>query len=158
MIVIYHDVGGCHSSATAANIHINRLPMNRTPNIEEIMALPTFDNIEKSDKGKLIYIGDDEFGAQVYTLGRRRKANFVIPAICDLYRLTTGSLKGLFLADTSPSVNNTMRIGGVSSRVLGLVSFGRPIVAKGTIKAYSDIVEIVRKTKEYMKQNLEVRD
>lgn len=47
-----------------------------------------------------------------------------------------------------------MRIGGVSSRVFGLVSFGRPIVAKGTVKAYSDIVEIVRKTKEYMKDNI----
>lgn len=154
MIVIYHDVGVCHSSATAANIHINKLPMNRTPSMEEIIALPTFDKIEKSDKGKLIYIGEDEFGAQVYTLARRRKANLVIPAISDLYRITTGSLKGFFLANTSPAVNNTMRIGGVSSRVFGLVSFGRPIVAKGTVKAYSDIVEIVRKTKEYMKDNI----
>lgn len=129
--------------------------MDRPPSIEELMALPTFDNMQKTDKGKLIYIGEDEFGAQVYTLGRRRKADLVIPAICDLYRITTGSLKGLFLSDTSPSVNNTMRIGGVSSRLLGLVSFGRPIVAKGTIKAYGDIVEIVRKTKEYINQNVD---
>jgi hypothetical protein len=27
MIVIYHDVGGSHSSITAANIHINKLLM-----------------------------------------------------------------------------------------------------------------------------------
>jgi hypothetical protein len=30
-----------------------------------------------------------------------------------------------FLADTSPTVNNLMRLGGISSRVFGLVSFGR---------------------------------
>lgn len=154
MIVIYHDVGGCHSSATAANIHINRLPIDRVPSREELLALPTFDKLQKGDKGKMIYIGEDEFGAKVYTMGRRRSTSIVIPAICDMYFANTGSLEGLFLSNTSPSVNNIMRIGGVSSRVFKLVFLGRPIVAAGTLKAYPQIVEIVRKTKEYMKAHL----
>lgn len=154
MMVIYHDVGGCHSSATAANLHINKLSMDRTPSVEELIALPTFDKLKKGDKGKLMYIGEDEFGAKVYTISRFHKANLVIPAISDMYHETTGSLEGLFLSNTSPSVNNIMRIGGVSSRLFKLISFGRPIVARGTIKAYPDIVEIVRKTKEYMRTHL----
>lgn len=155
MIVIYHDVGGCHSSAVAANIHINKLPMDSVPSEDMLISLPTFDNISKNDKGKLIYIGKDEFGAKVYTLCRRYNTKVVIPAISDLYNELNGSLDGFFLADTSPSVNNLMRIGGFSSRALGLVSFGRPIVAKGTIKAYYDIVNIVQKTKEYMRNSLD---
>jgi hypothetical protein len=154
MMVIYHDVGGCHSSATAANLHINKLPMDRTPSMEEIIALPTFDKLKNGDKGKLMYIGEDEFGAKVYTMSRFHNANLVIPAISDMYQVTTGSLEGLFLSNTSPAVNNIMRIGGVSSRMFKLVSFGRPIVAKGTLKAYPDIIEIVRKTKEYMRKQL----
>ncbi|MDP4089425.1 MAG: DUF3189 family protein [Bacillota bacterium] len=154
MIVIYHDVGGCHSSAAAANIHINRLPIDKVPSKEELLSLPTFDNITKNDIGKLIYIGTDELGAKVYTLARRFNKKVVIPVITDLYREICGSLDGFFLADTSPSVNNLMRIGGVSSRVLGLVSFGRPKVTKGTLLAYWDIVEIVQKTKEYMRKSL----
>lgn len=154
MIVIYHDVGGCHSSATAANLHINKLPLDRIPAINEILSLPTFDKLKKSDRGKLIFIGKDEFGADVYTMSRLHSSKLVIPAICDMYQVNNGSLEGLFLSNTSPSVNNLMRLGGVSSRILKLISFGRPIVAKGTLKAYPDIVEIVRKTKEYMKEHL----
>lgn len=154
MIVIYHDVGGAHSSAVAANIHINKLPMDKIPESAEILNLPTFDKLEKKDIGRLIYIGEDEFGARVYTLSRQYKPNLVIPAISDMYNILNGNLKGFFLADTSPSVNNLMRIGGFSSRRLGLVSFGRPIVTKGTLAAYSQIVDIVRKAKEQMKKDL----
>ncbi|GFP76626.1 DUF3189 family protein [Clostridium fungisolvens] len=154
MIVIYHDVGGCHSSAVAANIHINKLPMDILPLKEELLSIDTFDNITKNDLGKLIYIGRDEFDSKVYTLCRRHWGKLVIPAISDLYKELNGDMEGLFLANTSPSVNNIMRIGGFSSRVLGLVSFGRPIVTNGTLKAYYDIVDIVKKTKEYMRENI----
>ncbi|GKU30214.1 DUF3189 family protein [Clostridium folliculivorans] len=154
MIVIYHDVGGCHSSAVAANIHINKLPMDRLPLKEELMSLTTFDKITKNELGKLIYIGRDEFDSKVYTLCRRHWGKLVIPAISDLYKELNGGMEGLVLANTSPSVNNIMRIGGFSSRVIGLVSFGRPIVADGTLKAYYDIVDIVKKTKEYMRNNI----
>jgi len=154
MIVIYHDVGGCHSAATAANIHIGKLPVGKTPTKSELLSMPTFDNISKNEKGKLLFVGTDEFGAEVYTLSRQYHPELVIPAITDMYKATSGSLNGLFLSNTSPSVNNLMRIGGFSSRRLGLVSFGRPIVTKGTLKAYPKISEIVNKTKEYIRKSI----
>jgi hypothetical protein len=154
MIVIYHDVGGAHSSCICANIHINKLKMDKIPNEEEILSLPTFDKITKTEYGRLIYIGTDEFGAKVYTLARMRSKKYVIPAISDMYQLLNGDMNGFFLADTSPTVNNLMRLGGISSRVLGLVSFGRPIVAKGTLKGYTQMAELVKTTKEYMSKHI----
>jgi Protein of unknown function (DUF3189) len=148
--VIYHDVGGAHSSCTAANIHINKLPMDRVPSREELLNLSTFDKITKDDQGHLIYLGDDEFGAKVYTLSRQYKPQLVIPAIIDTYRILNGDIVGLFMGDTSPTVNNLMRIGGFSSRRLHWVSFGRPIVTTGTLKAYMDIVNVVKNVKEEM--------
>jgi len=154
MIVIYHDVGGAHSSCVAAHVHINNLPVDRVPSNEEILKLPTFDKLLKSQQGHLIYIGKDEFGASVYTLSRQYKPQLVIPAISDLYNIVNGSMEGLFLGDTSPTVNNLMKIGGFSSRRLGWVAFGRPIVTKGTINAYFDIVDVVKRTKEEMKKEI----
>lgn len=151
-IVIYHDVGGCHSSVTAANIHIGKLPIDKTPSKAELLDLQNFDNLTKNEQGKLMFAGVDEFGAKVFTLSRQYHANLVIPAICDMYKINTGSLEGLILSDTYPSVNNLMKIGGFSSRRLGLVAFGRPIVTKGTLKAYPQIIEIVNKTKEYIRK------
>ena len=90
MIVIYHDVGGAHSTAAAANIHIGNLPMDRIPSKKELLDLPTFDKIEKKDLGRLIYIGKDEFNADVYTLARKYAPDIVIPAIMDMYSAKWG--------------------------------------------------------------------
>lgn len=152
MIVIYHDVGGAHSTAVAANIHINKLPMDMVPSKDELLGLPTFDKIEKEQIGRLIYIGEDEYNAKVYTLSRQRNPNIAIGAITDMYTILHGSIDGLFIVDTKPAVNLLMNIGGYTSRRLHWVSFGRPIVTKGTQQAYMDIVNIVKGVKNNMKK------
>lgn len=154
MIVIYHDVGGSHSSCTAANIHVNNIPMDNTPDKSTLLSLPTFDKLDKKDIGHLIYIGTDEFGAKVYTISRRYKPSLVLSAIMDLYSAMDTSDRGLYLVNTSPIVNLTMKIGGFSSRALGLVAFGRPIVTHGTLKAYNDISNLVKLTKNSIKNDL----
>lgn len=151
MMIVYHDVGGAHSTAMAANIHINKLPNNRLPTKEELMALPTYDKITKSQYGHLIYTGDDEFGNQVYTISRQRKPELVIPAITDMFRILKGDISDLLIVGTQPQVNIWMKIGGFSSRRLGLVAFGRPIVIYGSLKAYNSLVEVVKGVKKELK-------
>ncbi|WP_368490786.1 DUF3189 family protein [Clostridium sp. BJN0013] len=153
MIVIYHDVGGTHSTSVAANIHINKLPMDRIPNKEELLSLPTFDKIEKDQIGRLMYIGEDEFNTKVYTLARKYNANLVVRAIEDMYSVLHGSNNGLFIVNTKPVVNLLMNIGGYTSRKLHWVSFGRPIVTKGTQQAYMSIVNLVKGVKNNLKSN-----
>jgi hypothetical protein len=154
MIVIYHDVGGAHSTSVAANIHINKLPNNRIPTKAELLSLPTFDRIEKEQIGRLIYIGEDEFNAKIYTLARKYSPNLVIPAIKDMYSILHGSNDELIIVDTKPAVNLLMNIGGYTSRKLHWVSFGRPIVTKGTQQAYMDIVNIVKGVKSNLKNSI----
>lgn len=154
MMVIYHDVGGSHSSATAANIHINKLPMDRVPDKSELLSLPTFDKITKKDIGHLIYIGDDEFGSKVYTISVQYKPNLVIPALRDMYSEIIGNSKDLYLVSTQPAVNIWMKIGGLSSRRLNLVKFGRPIVTYGTLKTYNNLINIVKEVKFDIKNGI----
>lgn len=151
MVIVYYDVGGAHSSATAANIHINKLPMDRTATKDELLSLPTFDKIQKKDIAHLMFIGEDEYKNKVYTIGCRRKMKFVLNPLSDMYRELTGNTEGLLMVSTQPTVNLLMKIGGFSSRALNLVSFGRPIVTSGTQKTYSHIVDIVKETKKRIK-------
>ena len=153
MMVIYHDVGGAHSAATAANIHINKLPMDRVPSSEELLSLPTFDKIEKNQYGHLIYIGEDGTKTKVYTLARQYAPNLVVTAIIDMYCILHGNTEQLYVVDTKPTVNFLMKLGGYTSRKLHWVSFGRRIVTKGTQNAYMDIVNIVKNTKNNIKNN-----
>ncbi|TDT51361.1 DUF3189 family protein [Fonticella tunisiensis] len=155
MIVIYQDVGGCHSSAVAANIHANKLPIDKVPTEKELLTLPTFDKLEKKDTAHLIYIGKDEFGSAVYTISRRYKPNMVLNPLTDMYKVLNGDTDGLYIINTDPTVNTLMKIGGFSSRQLHLVSFGRPIVTYGTLKAYNKIADLVRQIKEQIRLDLE---
>ncbi|MBS4534261.1 DUF3189 family protein [Clostridium sp. D2Q-14] len=147
MDIIYHCVGGTHSSVIAASIHLGMLPNKEKPKLKEIINFPFFDRLKKEEQGKIILRGIDEKGNKIYTISRQFVPELVIPAIIDSYKIAGGNLNNLILVNTMSSVNFLMKIGGFSSRRLGLVSFGRPIVAKGTLKAYEDIIKIVKDTK-----------
>ncbi|QZY55364.1 DUF3189 family protein [Crassaminicella profunda] len=147
MYIIYHDVGGTHSTVVAANIHLRRLPMDHIPTQSEIISIPLFDQLEKKDIGRLIYHGNDEYNHAVYTLSRKNASHLIVNTLETVLSMINKDKKEILCVDTSPTVNFLMRIGGGSSRRLGLISFGRPIVAYGTIKAYPKIMDLVKKTK-----------
>ena len=146
MYVVYNCVGGTHSSAIAAAIHLGILSPDRTPSKEEVIDVPYFDTLEKKDQGKIIFRGIDENHNKVFTLSRQFVPELVIPDVEDAFQLGGGLRKDLLLVDTMPSVNLLMKIGGFSSRRLHWVSFGRPIVALGVVKNYHEMVKIVKKT------------
>nr|WP_132243444.1 DUF3189 family protein [Marinisporobacter balticus] len=146
MYIFYHDVSGTHSVVIAAAIHLNYLPIDRVPKKSEILDIPLFDRLEKKDIGRLIYHGNDLYKNSVYTLGRQSASHLVVNAIKTVFDMADRDKKEVLFVDTSKAVNNLMRIGGGSSRLLGLISFGRPIVTYGTIKAYPKICDIVKKT------------
>lgn len=148
MDIIYHCVGGAHSSVIAAAIHLGLLPEDRKPTLEEILNIPFFDTLSKQEQGKIILRGIDEKNNRVFTLSRQFAPRLVLPAIEDAYQLGGGQLSNLLLISTMSSVNWLMKLGGFSSRRLHLVAFGRPIVAYGTLKAYDQILQLVAKTKE----------
>lgn len=150
MHIIYHCVGGCHSSCTAAAIHLNMLPTNHTPSKYDLLNIPFFDTLEKTDMGKIIYRGTDEFGNKIYTLGRQFVPHIVIPSIKDMWQILRQKEEDLLMVNTLPCVNFLMRVGGFSSRRLKWVKFGRPIVAYGTLLAYKDIVKVVKETKKIL--------
>lgn len=148
MHVIYHCVGGTHSSVIAASIHLGILSVNKKPTIKDIISVPAFDTLTKSQQGKIIFRGTDNHGNKIFTISRQFTPHLVLPAIKDSWRLAGGRLDELLLVDTMPAVNLFMKIGGFSSRRLHLVKFGRPIVAKGTVQAYEHLLKIVKDTQK----------
>jgi hypothetical protein len=143
--IVYCCFGGAHSSPVAAAIHLGQLAAHRLPTPEEIMEIPLFDR--NDDKGTLHYIGTDELANEVYVLGRGGGAEIVEKALVSGYNLGGGAAK-LKLVDTLRCVNYQMRIGGYLSRRLRLISIGRPMVLRGTIRAFPCLVAVVKQVKE----------
>lgn len=143
MKVIYHCYGGAHSSVTAANIHLERLPRDRAPLYSELAGQNLFDRQKVSDTGKIRYMGTDRQGNDIYVAGRRSRPYLlenVVKGLTEVFHLDRDNC---ILVDMSPCVSPAMRLGGYMSRKLGLVALGRPIVTWGTGRNYKRIKDQV---------------
>lgn len=155
MFIIYYDVGGAHSVQTAAGIHLNILPMEGIPAPADLFKMKKFDNTTKADYGRIIYAGTDEWGNKVYTLSCQYASPVVVPAVRDMHSIAGGKPHELLMVSTLSTINTLMKIGGYTSRRLGWVNFGRPIVVKGTLQAYPQIAQLVREVKKMLPRLME---
>lgn len=146
MIVIYHCFGGSHSSVTAAAIHLGLLSSEKPPTADELMALPYFDKTTNDDFGSIRLIGFDEYNNSVYVLGKKCQSDRFSNVLLGIAELL-GKKEEVVAVNTMGRVNWSMKLGGYTSRRIGLASLGRPLVAKGTIKAFWDLVDLVEMTR-----------
>ncbi|NLU49240.1 MAG: DUF3189 family protein [Syntrophomonadaceae bacterium] len=146
MKIIYHCFGGSHSSVTAAAIHLGMLPTHRLPTSQELLAVPHFDKTGKNDFGIIREMGIDEYGNQVYVLGKKHlgeRFNWVLQGMACLM----GVEQELVVVNTMVYVNWIMMVRGFLSRRAGVPLVGRPLVCLGTRRAYFDLAALVKTVK-----------
>ncbi len=152
MKVIYHCYGGSHSSIIAASIHVGILPRDRIPKEEELFACPLFDQGTPESHGIIHLIGSDEDNNNIYSMGCRNAFPIIessLKGAMEIFRLNP---RELYFVDTLPCVNIEMRIGGFLSRQLRLISTGRPLVVKGSQKAFFNLAKLVQRVKVNLKE------
>jgi len=147
MKIIYHCYGGAHSSVTAAAIHTGKISHSHLPTDQELMSVPYFDQQEKGDHGRLKLMGVDEFGNEVYVVGKRHMGRVYENFVRGVAGLLGIPEAELVLVDTMPYVNWRMMVGGYTSRRLRLTAIGRPIVLSGTRGAYFKLSGLVNTVK-----------
>lgn len=146
MKIVYHCYGGAHSSIMAAGVHLGLVPTDRTPTVEELRRIPLFDEPVGKDHGIIRFMGRDEYDNEIYTLGRR-KVGIQIKKVLTGMADVAGISGELVLVDVLNYVNWQMMLGGFSSRKLGLVSLGRPVVTWGSQRFFWDIRNVVQQVK-----------
>jgi hypothetical protein len=156
MIIIYHDFGGNHSSIMAASFHLDKLPKPEKLKIQDLIHLEHYDIHKQTDLGKLHYIGQDEYSNKVFALGMAHSKTIVLNCLNDLFKLLSPDNYPL-LVDTTPTINILMKIGGFISRGMGIVTIGRPIVVRGSLKAAPKIYELVKETKRKLAKENSLR-
>lgn len=147
MKIFYCCFGGSHSSVTAAAIHLGILSPTRIPTAQELMKVPFFEQQTGDDHGKFYLMGQDEFGNQVYIIGKHNLGRFFESLIRQVAGIWGVNQEKLVIVDTMPYVNYLMMVGGYTSRRLGVSSIGQPLVIKGTQKAFFKLVNLVERIK-----------
>lgn len=148
MKVVFHCYGGTHASPVAAALYLGRMDERRRPSVRQLASLALFDRVSPRDFGRLLPVGEDQAGNQVYVLGCGRYPEIVLRTLEGFQALLGAEPDELVLADVYPVINPLMRVGGYTSRVLGWVSLGRPLVALGTVLAFPKLVALARQTRE----------
>lgn len=111
------------------------------------MSLPYFDTQKSHDHGLLQFLGTDDHGSLVFSVGLETAAQPVLAAMGTLLSIANIDIGHVQFIDTMPTVNLYMKIGGVCSRVFGLKGIGRPLVIHGTRLAYAKILQLVATVK-----------
>lgn len=157
MKIIYHCYGSAHSSIIAAAIHLGHLPIDRTPEVDEIISLPDFDVSRNDSLGHLYYKGRDEHGNEVYTIGMGPEMTLVKQSILDMIELCGHEDRKEFLfAEALPHINRLAKTGGALSRRYGWVKIGRFMAAKGICQSYNGLTQFVKQTINKIKLDKEV--
>lgn len=146
MIIIYHCYGGSHSSVIAAALHLGWLSKTQKPSFEDMLALPYFDKTTDDDFGTIHYMGVDEYGNEVYVLGKKSMGDRCTKIMNGIAHIM-GKEKELLAVNCMTRVNWMMKIGGFASRRMGMVRMGRPVLNMGTQTAFTDLVNLVEITR-----------
>lgn len=146
MKIIYHCFGGSHSSVLAAALHLGFISKDKLPTASELMALPYFDKTNNDDFGSIRLVGNDEYGNQVYVLGKKSMGNRYAAMLEGVAEIL-GARDQLLAVNCMNRVNWFMKVGGFTSRRIGAVSLGRPVLEKGTQDAFFKLVNLVEITR-----------
>ena len=87
-------------------------------------------------------MGTDDGGNEVYVFGKKTFSNRYTAVLMGIARIL-GEQDQLVMVDCMTRVNWSMKIGGFTSRRLGLTMVGRPIVTWGTRQAFAQLVNLV---------------
>lgn len=147
MKIFYFCYGRAHSSIIAAYLHLNQLPMDKIPNVRDIIRLPEFDKADVSDRGIPLYMGTDASGNEVYVLGFGTQRLLGLETIYFTLNQRVNPKDWRFF-NTLTTINGITRFGGFLSRGLKMVFPGRMIVAWGIRQSYWRLVRLVKKVKE----------
>lgn len=110
------------------------------------MEIPYYDKTSDSDFGSIRFMGTDEFGNDIYVLGKKSLGNRFSSILMGVAEIL-GKQDDLIVVNCMDLVNWSMKIGGFTSRRLGLVAVGRPVVSWGTRKAFRQLVNLVEITR-----------
>lgn len=138
---VYFCYGGAHTSVTAANIHLGRLPA--APSWRAVVRQPYFDRSRPAERGILVLMGCDDAGARVYCLGLGPRCHAVAACLGRVLGAAGVGPDRLRLVGVLCAAGLAVRLGGLLSRRCGLVLLGRPLCAWGIGRAHARLAGLV---------------
>ena len=145
--VFYHCYGSAHTSVVSAAIHLGLLPNGRPPRSDRLADIGLFDRVDTRLVGTPLFMGVDDEGHEVYVLGLAGAKGELLPAFTTLL----GRHGGDIFVDSLVLATPAMKMGGLLSRRLGLITVGRSMVSLAVIQHYGAFCDLVANTRQKLR-------
>ncbi|MHB8170553.1 MAG: DUF3189 family protein [Thermincolia bacterium] len=147
MNIFYYCLTGVHTSMVTAAIHLEMLPEDRVPNVNDIIKLPNYDGLAYKEIGQPCWMGTDNQGNDIYSVGVLSEKELVpkaIESLLDLYQTPQSQYR---LVSTMEHIPFATVLGCTWLKRMGADVLGRSLAAQGLIRVYPQLVELVQGVK-----------
>ncbi|MFZ5639725.1 MAG: DUF3189 family protein [Bacillota bacterium] len=148
MKIFYLCPTGLHTALVAAGIHVGRLSPDRPPSEYEMHKL--FREFRRLDYvlGKPVFVGIDEKGHEVFTVGVAAEHKMMKKAVEDVFDRVYNSKPGDYLVvDAAHLATGWIRLGSFFAMHLNIKEVGEKMCVHGIRKRYGDLLEVVEQVK-----------
>jgi hypothetical protein len=146
----YYSNQQLYLAIVAAYIHLHKLPDERTPSINEILAISEYDRFRSGDCGVPYFIGET-LNSQIYVIHFESNISLALQTIRNILSERGVDFSKWHFKSVSQSKgihNILIRMGEHFSQMKITRSLGKYITAIGIQKEYCKIQEIVNSSKE----------
>jgi hypothetical protein len=145
MKIIYYDSTGQYLAVIAAAIHLNMLTTKEeVPSWTEFSKLPYFNANYKVELGKIIFVGTDQSGNEIYILGSAKVGKVIERAVQGLNDIFEIKKESLFI-DLTKNEDWLLSLGLIFKRVIPVLSLGNKLIYSSLANSFSKIVDEVDK-------------
>jgi len=145
MIVFYLCPSGDFAGTICGALHLGGLSAARGPSHREIIQLRRFGESKPEDIGRPLFLGVDQFGNQVYSIGVLQENDVALRTIDDLLRIFHIPPHEVILADAVPCGGWRLKLAGLFSG-WGMHSWAYRLAVPSIRRCYPALSDLVART------------
>jgi hypothetical protein len=149
--IFYLCPSGDFAGVICGALHLGGLSATRIPTRREIIQMRRFGESRPQEIGNPLFLGVDQFGNQVYSIGVLQENEVALRTINDLMRLFHIPGEEVIVADTVPCGGWRLKLAGLVSR-WGLRSLGYRLAVTGILRCYPALSDLVARTVASVRQ------
>jgi hypothetical protein len=132
----------------AAYIHLQKLPRDRKPSVQEILTIPEFDKNILGDYGVPYFIGVDPEKHPIYVIHFVADSQFALQTIFNILNQRGWDPSDWHFFNVSKPYNMLIKVGEIISSKFKVHKIGKYIAALGIQKSYFQLLKMVKSLKE----------
>ncbi len=150
MKIIYSCYWGSYLAVVTASLHLGYLNPTKFDD-KKILALPRFGRINSNDLGKLLFVGTDNKGIDVYIIGSRGAGQILKKTLCNIVEIYGHRRESIAFVDLNNFYDILLIVGSLMAKNRYLHKVGIRLIVQNIKSTYKELNSVILRTKKNIK-------